>query len=134
MMSSLNRARKAIEPTIDVRFIFAYYQLYSGHLSRGKARGGFIVITVTTHHTADTVLLRCHGRLVRGEESSLLCAAVQQHGRDVVIDLQGVTAIDAAGIAALVSLQAAGVYLKLMNPTEPVLAVLRLTRLEAVFE
>lgn len=92
------------------------------------------MITVTTHHTADTVILRCHGRLVRGEESSLLCAAVQQHGRDVVIDLQGVTAIDAAGIGALVSLQAAGVYLKLMNPTEPVLAVLRLTRLEAVFE
>ena len=92
------------------------------------------MITVTTHHTADTVILRCHGRLVRGEESSLLCAAVQQHGRDVVIDLQGVTAIDAAGIGALVSLQAAGVYLKLMNPTEPVRAALRLTGLEKVFE
>src|SRR5438045_9023977 len=132
MMSSLNRAGKAIEPTIDVRFIFAYYQVYSGHLSRGKARGGFIVITVTTHHTPDTVILRCHGRLVRGEESSLLCAAVQEHGKDVVVDLEGVTAIDAAGIGALLSLQAAGIYLKLMNPANTVRAVLRLAGMESV--
>jgi anti-anti-sigma factor len=91
-------------------------------------------MTVTTHHSADTVILRCHGRLVRGEESSLLCAAVQEHGKDVVIDLEGVTAIDAAGIGALVSLQAAGVYLKLMNPRAAVKEVLRLTGLEALFE
>ena len=92
------------------------------------------MITVTTHHTAETVILRCHGRLVRGEESSLLCAAVQEHGKDVVVDLEGVTAIDAAGIGALLSLQAAGIYLKLMNPTEPVRAALTLTGLEKVFE
>ena len=92
------------------------------------------MITVTTHRTADTVILRCHGRLVRGEESSLLCAAVQEHKKDVVVDLEGVTAIDAAGIGALLSLQAAGIYLKLMNPTEPVRAVLRLTGIEALFE
>src|SRR5947207_15421381 len=93
MMSSLNRARKAIEPAIDVRFLFASYEMYSGHLGRGKARRGFIVITVTTHRTADTVILRCQGRLVRGEESSLLCVAVQEHGKDVVVDLEGVAAI-----------------------------------------
>jgi len=130
----LNRGGKAIEPTIDVRFIFAYYRMYSGHLSHAKARGGFIVITVTTHHTADTVILRCQGRLVRGEESSLLCVAVQEHGKDVVVDLEGVTAIDAAGIGALLSLQAAGIYLRLVSPTEPVWEVLRLTGLEKVFE
>src|SRR5437879_13181752 len=92
------------------------------------------MLTVTLHTVADTLVLHCHGRLVRGEESTLLCAAVHHHGRDVVLDLAGVTAIDAAGIGALVSLQAAGVYLKLMNPTEPVRAVLRLTGMEAVFE
>src|SRR5881227_3561919 len=99
-----------------------------------ESSGGFIVMTVTTHHTADTVILRCQGRLVRGEESSLLCAAVQEHGKNVVVDLEGVTAIDAAGIGALLSLQAAGIYLKLMNPTEPVRAALTLTGLEKVFE
>jgi anti-anti-sigma factor len=71
---------------------------------------------------------------VRAEESALLCAAVGHHGRDVVLDLAGVTAIDAAGIGALVSLQAAGIYLKVMNPTEAVREVLRLTGMESVFE
>src|SRR5262249_43304373 len=86
------------------------------------------------HTVADTVILRCHGRLVRGEESALLCAAVRHHGRHLVLDLAGVAAIDAAGIGALVALQAAGVYLKLMNPTEPVREILRLTGMESVFE
>ena len=92
------------------------------------------MLTVTAHHVAEIVVLRCRGRLVRGEESALLCAAVRHHGRDVVLDFGEVSAIDAAGIGALVSLQAAGVYLKLLNPTGPVRDVLRLTRLEAVFE
>jgi anti-anti-sigma factor len=92
------------------------------------------VLTVTIDHLAEFVVLHCQGRLVRGEESTLLCAAVKHHGRDVVLDLSEVSAIDAAGVGALVSLQAAGVYLKLMNPSEPVREVLRLTGLEAVFE
>jgi anti-anti-sigma factor len=92
------------------------------------------MLTVTTHNVADTVVLHCSGRLVRGEESALLCAAVRHYGRDVVLDFGEVSAIDAAGIGALVSLQAAGVYLKLLNPAGPVRDVLRLTGLEAVFE
>jgi len=83
------------------------------------------MLTVTLHTVADTLVLHCHGRLVRGKESALLCTAVHHHG---------VSAIDAAGVGALVSLQAAGVYLKLLNLTEPVREVLRLTGLEAVFE
>jgi anti-anti-sigma factor len=112
-----------------IRLLFAYNcpQATTANL------GGFM-LTVTSHIVADTVILGCRGRLVRGEESSLLCAAVRHHGRDVVLDLAGVTAIDAAGIGALVSLQAAGIYLKLANPTEPVRTVLRLTGLDRVFE
>jgi len=45
-----------------------------------------------------------------------------------------VDAIDAAGIGVLVSLQAAGIYLKLVNPTRQVREVLRVTKLETVFE
>ncbi len=92
------------------------------------------MLTVTAHSVDNTVILSCQGRLVRGEESSLLCAAVHQHGHAVVLDLSRVSAIDAAGIGALVSLQAAGIYLRLVSPTEPVREVLRLTGLEAVFE
>ena len=55
------------------------------------------MLTVTPHTVADTLVLHCHGRLVRGEELALLCAAVHHHGRDVVLDLSEVSAIDAAG-------------------------------------
>jgi anti-anti-sigma factor len=71
---------------------------------------------------------------VRGEESALLCAAVRHYGREVVLDLTEVSTIDAAGIGALVSLQAAGLYLRLLNPTEPVRTLLRITGLRSVFE
>jgi anti-anti-sigma factor len=92
------------------------------------------MLTVTIERSGEIVVLRCVGRIVRGEESDLLCAAVREHGRDVVLDLAGVEAIDAAGIGMLVSLQAAGIYLKLMNPTRQVREVLRVTQLESVFE
>ena len=92
------------------------------------------MLTLTVRDLADLVVLRCQGRIVRGEESALLCAAIRHYGEDVILDLGGVSAIDAAGIGALVSLQAAGIYLKLMNPTEPVRTVLRLTGMDSLFE
>ncbi len=92
------------------------------------------MLTVTHDHVADSVVLRCQGRLVYGEESELLCAALSNHGRDIVLDLSGISAIDAAGIGALVSLQAAGIYVKLLNPSEAVRSVLRVTGMESVFE
>jgi len=92
------------------------------------------MLTVTIEHLGDVVTLRCAGRIVRGEETAILCAAVQQHERTLILDLAGVDAIDAAGIGLLVSLQAAGIYLKLVNPARQVREVLRLTQLESVFE
>lgn len=92
------------------------------------------MLTVTAHKLGETVILRCRGRLVRGEESALLCAAVRRYGSDLIIDLTGVSVIDAAGVGALVALQAAGVYLKLVNPAEPVRTVLRVTGLDSMFE
>ncbi len=52
----------------------------------------------------------------------------------MILDLTGVDAIDAAGIGSLVSLQASGIYLKLVNPTDQVREVLRVTQLESIFE
>jgi len=92
------------------------------------------MLTVTIEPLGDVVTLRCAGRIVRGHETAILCAAVQQHAPDLVLDLAGVDAIDAAGIGVLVSLQAAGIYLKLVNPTRQVREVLRVTKLETVFE
>lgn len=67
------------------------------------------MLTLTVHNLGDMVILRCTGRIVRGEETAILCAAAQQQGRNVILDLSGVDAIDAAGIGLLVSLQAAGI-------------------------
>lgn len=92
------------------------------------------MLTVTVEDLGEVVILRCVGRMVSGNETAILCAAVQQHGRNVVLDLREVDAIDAAGIGSLISLQAAGIYLRLKNLTEPVREVLRVTKLESVFE
>jgi len=91
-------------------------------------------LNVTVESARRVVTVRCQGRLVRGQETALLCAVIQQHGRDIILDLSGVTAIDAAGIGALVSLQAAGTYLRLVGPSLVVRDVLRLTTLDSVFE
>jgi anti-anti-sigma factor len=63
-----------------------------------------------------------------------LCAAIQQHEQEITLDLRGVTSIDAAGMGALVSLQAAGIYLRLADPTAAVRDLLTLTKLDSVFE
>ena len=92
------------------------------------------MLTVTVKDSDDGVVLQCQGRIVRGDETAILCAAVRQEGRIVTLDLTGVDAIDAAGIGSLVSLQASGIYLTLLNPTEQVREVLRVTQLESIFE
>ncbi len=81
---------------------------------------------ITVEIARGVVNVRCQGRLVRGWETAPLCAVIQQHGRDIVLDLSGVTAIDAPGIGALVSLQAAGAYLRLVGPSLAVRDVLNL--------
>jgi anti-anti-sigma factor len=109
--------------------------LFAYNAAAGLAdEGGGTVLTVTVDQTGDVIVLHCRGRLVRGEESALLCAAVHHHDRDLVLDLSAVEAIDAAGVGALVSLQAAGVYMRLVKPSERVRAILRLTGLASLFE
>jgi anti-anti-sigma factor len=93
------------------------------------------VLNVTLESARRVVTVRCQGRLVCGLESALFGAAVPRHKRDVIlVDLSGVTAIDAAGIGALISLRAAGTYLRLVDPSETVRQVLRLTNLHSVFD
>jgi len=92
------------------------------------------MLRVTVEDSGDAVVLNCAGRIVRGEESAILCAAAQRYGRDIALDLSQVDAIDAAGVGALIALQAGGIYLRLRNPTKSVREVLRVTQLDSVFE
>jgi anti-anti-sigma factor len=92
------------------------------------------MLTVTTSYSDDALVLECRGRIVRGDETSILCAAARQDVRNVLIDLKEVETIDAAGVGALVALQAAGIYLKLPNPNPQVRELLRVTKLDSIFE
>ena len=83
---------------------------------------------------SENVILRCVGKIVHGYETALLCAASRHYGRTIILDLGMVDAIDAAGIGALISLQAAGVYLQLMNVPKVIGEILRVARLDSVFE
>jgi anti-anti-sigma factor len=92
------------------------------------------MLTVSVEHLDEMAILRCRGRIVSGDETALLCAALAQEQSYVSLDLAEVSAIDAAGIGVLVSLQAAGVYLQLLNPTPQVREVLKVTQLDSIFE
>ena len=92
------------------------------------------MLTITVENFDEMTVVRCLGRIVRGYDTVLLCSAAQQAGRNIVLDLTQVDPIDAAGMGALVSLQAAGVYLKLMNPKRQVREILKLTKLDSIFE
>ncbi len=92
------------------------------------------MLTVIAEVQHDVLILHCRGRIGRGDETAMLCSASRQAVRAIVLDLAEVETIDAAGIGALVSLQAAGFYLKLTNPTAAVREILRLTRLNSIFE
>ena len=92
------------------------------------------MLTVTLQGQSNPLVLRCAGRIVRGSETSLLCAVMQQNRSHVILDFSDVESIDAAGIGVLLSLQAAGIYLTLLNPTTPVRELLRVTNVDSVIE
>ena len=92
------------------------------------------MLNVTVQDLADVVLLRCVGKIVGGDETAILCAAVGHHRRNITLDLSRVDAIDETGIGLLISLQAAGIYLKLLNPTPRVRETLTIKKLDSVFE
>jgi anti-anti-sigma factor len=92
------------------------------------------MLSVSVDTLNGIIILRCAGRIVRGDETAILCSAARHHGSNIIVDLRDVVAIDAAGIGALVSLQAAGVYVKLANPNEKVREIFRVTKLDSIFE
>jgi len=92
------------------------------------------MLTISVEDSGKNVTLCCAGRLVLGDEAAILCAALRHRGRDIALDLEQVEAIDAAGLGALISLQAAGVYFRLLNPKEPVREILHITQMDSIFE
>ena len=95
---------------------------------------------LTTHveQLKDVAIVKCAGRLVRGEGVRVLKNVVVS-GNDtsvIVLDLSDVESVDAAGLTALVSLhhwsRSRDIELKLVNPSRFVLDMLDRTRLSSV--
>jgi anti-anti-sigma factor len=98
------------------------------------------MLTINVEKLKDLAIVRCIGRIVRGENIRPLKGVViaADDTRLIVMDLSEVESIDAAGLSALVSLhhwsRSRGIQLKLVNPSRFVLEVLNRTRLSLVFD
>jgi len=98
------------------------------------------MLTIDVEKTGDVAVVRCGGRIVRGEEVRTLRNAVvsEKESRIVVLDLSDVETLDAGGLTTLLSLhqwaRSRGVQLKLVNPSRFVREMLVRTQLDHVFD
>jgi anti-anti-sigma factor len=97
------------------------------------------MLTVKTERAGDVVVVKCAGRIVRGQESTLRNAVLAEKlARIIVLDLTEVESLDAGGLNLLVSLhrwtESNRVHLKLVNPRPFVHEMLTRTHLDCVFD
>lgn len=93
---------------------------------------------INTDHIEDVAVLECAGRMVHAQALSLLKDAVTglPQARVIVVDISGVTMLDARGLGVLVSLHnwscARGIQMRLVNPSKLVRQMLLATGLTSV--
>lgn len=92
------------------------------------------MLAVTVKHEGGLATINCRGSIVDGSEGALLCAALRNREHNIIIDLEQVDAIDAAGRSALIALQAAGIYTRLIHVRKPVRDMLRATGVNTIVE
>jgi anti-anti-sigma factor len=98
------------------------------------------MLTIDIEKTGDVAIVRCIGRIVRGESVATLRNTVVSGAdtRVILLDLSYVEAIDAGGLSAMLSLyhwsRARGVQFSLVNPSHFIHEVLVRTGLDQVLE
>jgi anti-anti-sigma factor len=97
------------------------------------------VLTLVVQESPQVTVLRCSGRIVRGDGADALRRVAMSQDKDrVVLDLSAVRAIDAAGLGVLVELQNwadnSNRTLQLLKPCKRVREILESTKLNFVFE
>jgi anti-sigma B factor antagonist len=97
-------------------------------------------LKITSKKTDGILILECSGRIVFGEESSLLREEVKKaipDNKRIILNLGEVNYIDSGGLGTLVALHAtasnAGGSIKLVNLTKRVGDLLQVTKLLTVF-
>jgi len=101
-----------------------------------NGRGATVNLLLHCRSVGDTVVVYCAGRITFGEEATLVSnqiAALLVHRQHVVLHLEGVDAMDAAGLGTLAELAAlartSGGEIKFCNLPEHVRSLFRLTHL-----
>ena len=97
------------------------------------------MLTVKNERAGDVAIIKCAGRIVRGQESTLRNAVLAEKlTRIIVLDLSDVEALDAGGLTLLVSLhrwtESNRIHMKLVNPRPFVHQMLTRTHLDCVFD
>ena len=91
--------------------------------------------------SGEPAVIQCRGRIVFREEAASLSNAVSEvlrHSKNVVLDLEGTSAIDSCGLGELVALhmwaQGSGGTLKLSGLSSRIHYLLELTNLTSLLE
>jgi anti-sigma B factor antagonist len=99
-----------------------------------------MTLGLESHVSGDTVILRCYGRIVFGDEGAAFRERVKHMligTPKVVVDLTNVDYIDSTGLGILVELltsaRGKGGEIKLVSPSERVQQVLYHTKLNTAF-
>jgi anti-anti-sigma factor len=97
------------------------------------------MLKVQPRNSGTTVILYVQGQIVNGETDILRNAVVfQPNISAVILDLAGVSIVDASGLGAMLELrgqaESKGIRFELMNLNKSVRYVLELSRLDSVFE
>jgi anti-sigma B factor antagonist len=101
-----------------------------------------VALRITNREVNDVGILQLEGRILLGEESNALRERVKDllsdNKKKIVLNMDGVTYIDSAGLGALVgafhSALSQGATLKLSNLGSKFQEVLQVTKLLTVFE
>jgi anti-sigma B factor antagonist len=97
------------------------------------------VLTFEIEHDGDTVVVKCHGKLVAGATEEFYQAVKQllPQEKSVVVDLAELSYVDSSGLGTLVRLYTSarkqGCELKLLHLGKQLRNVLKITNLLSVF-
>jgi anti-sigma B factor antagonist len=99
-------------------------------------------MTFTTVQHGDVTVLKVEGNLMGGPDASALNSKlhelVEGGTRQVVIDLRGVAFMNSSGLGLLIGgasmMKSAGGGLRLANASEKIMALIKITKLETLFD
>lgn len=101
----------------------------------------FVSLSCAARRVGDVSVIRCHGRIVMGAESTTLVEAVEHRlarTRSIVLQVSGIDSIDSSGLGLLVRLlrrvETSGGRMALVAPSPRLAYALQTARMQTLFE